>query len=92
MKTSMNHAISAGGKPGLTLLNWHGEAISSSVGRPGIVRSVKVRALWSVPPANEDLFEYAVATKARRDFWETVGFATLGASAVGALAIAFFGV
>ena len=87
----MNRPFSADQNPGLTLLDWSGETFTSQFGRP---RSwpVKVPALRIVPPPSKDLFKHAIAAAARSGYWDTVVFAALGISAVGALALAFLGV
>ena len=97
MKTLMSPMLPANQNTRLTLLDWSGEAIASrygqSLNRPKNFRPVTVPALRIVPPAaNEDLFKYASAAKAKSGYWETIVFTALGVSAAGALAIAFFSV
>jgi hypothetical protein len=94
MKTLMSPMLPANQNTRLTLLDWSAEAISSRYGqplnRPKILRPVTVPALRIVPPAaNEDLFKYASAAKARTAYLETIVFTALGVFAAGALAIAF---
>jgi len=96
MKTLMSPMLPANQNTRLTLLDWSGEAIASRYGqplnRPKNFRPVTVPALRIVPPAaNEDLFKYASAMKARNGYLETIAFTVLGLSAAGALGLALFG-
>ena len=96
MKTLMNRIVSTHQNVPLALPDWSSGAITSQLVHPQSwpkkVRPIKIPALRIVLAPNEDLFKYAVAARARSGFWETVVFAVLGVSAVGALAMAFLGV
>jgi len=94
MKT-ISRVVSLNQNAGLTLLDWSSEANSRLNQRfttPTILKRVKVPALRIVPPAaNEDVFKYASAMKARNGYLETIAFTVLGLSAAGALGLALFG-
>jgi len=93
MKT-ISRVVSLNQNAGLTLLDWSSEANSRLNQRfttPTILKR-KVPALRIVPPAaNEDVFKYASAMKARNGYLETIAFTVLGLSAAGALGLALFG-
>ena len=91
MKT-IHRAVSLSQNAGLTVLDWN-SATGSPLNSPKVLKRVKVPALRIVPAAaNEDLFKYASAVKARSGYWETIAFTALESLRQGHSANAFFSV